>query len=84
MYIVLSGRVAIAIASELDKRESMVALMEAGYPDNLIVEVCREAVEKQVTSFGWVSKAVQSRAARASTIKPAPVTKETKPWDNAA
>ena len=62
----------------------LVALMEAGYPDNLIVEVCREAVEKQVTSFGWVSKAVQSRAARASTIKPAPVTKETKPWDNAA
>ena len=30
MYIVLSGRIAIAIASELDKRESMVALMEAG------------------------------------------------------
>ena len=30
MYIVISGRVAIAIASELDKRESMVALMEAG------------------------------------------------------
>ena len=30
MYIVLTGRVAIAIASELDKRESMVALMESG------------------------------------------------------
>lgn len=30
MYVVLSGRVAIAIASEVDKRESMVALMEAG------------------------------------------------------
>lgn len=30
MYIVLSGRVAIAIANELDKRESMVALMEVG------------------------------------------------------
>lgn len=30
MYIVLSGRIAIAIASEIDKRESMVALMETG------------------------------------------------------
>lgn len=30
MYIVLNGRIAIAIANELDKRESMVALMEAG------------------------------------------------------
>ena len=30
MYIVISGRVAIAIASELDKRESMIALMESG------------------------------------------------------
>jgi CRP-like cAMP-binding protein len=30
MYVVLSGRIAIAIASEVDKRESMVALMEAG------------------------------------------------------
>lgn len=30
LYVVLSGRVAIAIANELDHRESMVALMEAG------------------------------------------------------
>jgi CRP-like cAMP-binding protein len=30
MYVVLSGRIAIAIANEIDKRESMVALMEAG------------------------------------------------------
>ena len=30
LYVVLSGRIAIAIASEVDKRESMVALMEAG------------------------------------------------------
>ena len=30
MFIVITGRVAIAIANELDKRESMVALMETG------------------------------------------------------
>jgi CRP-like cAMP-binding protein len=30
MYVVLTGRVAIAIANEIDKRESMVALMEVG------------------------------------------------------
>lgn len=30
MYVVLTGRVAIAIASDIDKRESMVALMESG------------------------------------------------------
>lgn len=62
----------------------LVALMEAGYSDDVIVEVCREAAEKQVTSFGWVVKAVQSRAARASAIKSAPATKEQKPWDDAA
>lgn len=30
MFVVITGRVAIAIANELDKRESMVALMETG------------------------------------------------------
>ena len=30
MFLVITGRVAIAIANELDKRESMVALMETG------------------------------------------------------
>ena len=30
LYVVLSGRIAIAIGNELDHRESMVALMEAG------------------------------------------------------
>ena len=37
LYLVLSGRMAIAIANPIDRRESVVALME---PDDLFGEMC--------------------------------------------
>lgn len=49
----------------------LTGLLDAGYSDDEILDVCHEAKEKQ-KGWNWVVTVVQARANEAKTIKPAP------------